>query len=919
MHERYENFPDALDALAAAVKKSGFSLDEYSIVLTPDRYTLQTERALFKGAGSLNTEVLTLSRLARRVLGSGRILTREGGVMLVAKATAEVADELTYYKHATRYTDFAREVYETLLQISSSCAEIDKLAENASGATAEKLHDLAIINARYEELKSGLVDSPDRLKDLMSAAADSALVKSARIYAIGYKDVTKLNRDVFEALARSAKAFTLYDADPPVPRKTMAVYAAPDGVSQYKRIAVDIKEYVRKGGRYGDIAIVSATGSRALSRILGEYGIRYYSDSTTSLFDTPPLAALYALYRLKSGGDATVAAAFAKNPFSGCDREDAERLDLELGARGLDFLSSEFVPDNKQAARALLKVRAACGVFRAQKSFADAAEKTLEALDFGSNPHRSYEGVTDLIEPIERLIELLRRYGSGAFDQDAGMFFAAARAVAVSSLPGYTDTVNVCAASSLRMTRCKRLYIPDFNEGVLPQTVSDTGLLSDAELGAMHGAVEPTVREKNRRDRDELAAVISNADAVFCSYSESGGARISAFIYECCEKPEMYDLNEELAMLKATDSAEAIARYACTAGAAREIAARGMSKKKLSIAAATERSSVTSPPSEPYVALTRRSLSVSELKHYFDCPYKRFLTDSVGLKERRRASASAADFGIVMHEFMRRWIMTEPLDASKEAVEKITNAVLDDAGLFTGESGKADRRRIASDAADFAAINKKIIEAGSYVPDASRLETPFGGSITLGKAALPFVGVIDRVDRNGDDVRVIDYKTGSTEFDVKDSLCGLDMQLPLYAATLRAGGERVTGAFYVALKPTYASDATCVSGCMVKDVSVALDYDAALVNGERSGVMPLRLRVKDGAPTGFWGGGGWLMDESDFDGFVSGCVATAGLAADEICSGYIEKSPVPRACLRCKYGALCRDKKMRGGEIEEEQ
>ena len=58
--------------------------------LTPDRYTLQAEKALFGGSGAIDCEVLTLSRLCRRVCGADMPLSREGGVMLVAKAIAAV-------------------------------------------------------------------------------------------------------------------------------------------------------------------------------------------------------------------------------------------------------------------------------------------------------------------------------------------------------------------------------------------------------------------------------------------------------------------------------------------------------------------------------------------------------------------------------------------------------------------------------------------------------------------------------------------------------------------------------------------------------------------------------------------------------------------------------------------------------------
>ncbi len=919
MENLYKSFPDALDALAKFIRSRRFDPHEYYIVLTPDRYTLAVETALFKGGGAIDCEVLTLSRLCRRVLGAGNVLSAEAGVMLTARAISAVKHNFGYYGHAAKFGDFAREVYETLLQIESSGTSAGDIT--AEGSTAEKLHDLAMIKEEYDRLKAGYSDSPDRLKDLIAAVKDSALVRQSHIFAIGYKDATKLNRNVFDALRRSAKSFVLLDAEPPAPRKSLTVYRAPDSITQYKKVAALIRDYVYKGNgagaRYGDVSVICPE-PRALSRILREYGIEFYSDITTALFDTPPLCCIYDVYRYR-GGDARTLVAIAKNPFSGCNREDAEMFELSASRYiDLDGASADAEAGVRNVA---VRLKNMTDVFKSADSFADACEKLAEYCGFESTAEL-FGNETDVISPISRLIELLRKYGGNTeetFDADASAFFSAARALPIKSLPRSVDRVNVTDPRALRLTRCKKLFVVDFNEGVLPRVTADGGLLSDAELNATGGVIDPTAREMNRRDREELLAVISNAEDVFCAYSTADGGRRSAFISDCVEDADggltELDHAEELFALKNSTDAGFISAFACVPSAAREISARGLSAYSESISAAVGGCSNVSPPFVDSIDVARTKLSVSELTHWFGCPYKRFLSDSIGLKERR-TGVTSADFGIIIHEFMRRWIVETPLDASRENVEKKVNAILDEAGLYMSGRDAVDRERIVRDACDYAEINKRVIEAGKYVPDKDYIEHYFDGELTLGKANVPFVGVIDRVDVCGDRARIIDYKTGSRKFDIKKCLDGSDMQLPLYAAVLK--DRRVTGMFYMPLRPVY-DDGVKLVGCMIKDPDIAIEYDGSLADGGKSDVVAAQLKTDgNGEATGFVRPTERIMEEVDFDGLMRTAVATASLAADEINSGYIEKAPACGECERCAYGGLCYDRKTRGAAAEEE-
>ncbi|MCH5163329.1 MAG: PD-(D/E)XK nuclease family protein [Clostridiales bacterium] len=938
-----DSYPAALDALCDKLKKRKFDIDEYHVVLTPDRYTLAVETKLFSEGGAIDCEVLTLSRLTHRVVEeskmlpcpdgetpkkSGKTLSREAGVMLTARAIASV--DLSYYGNASKYGDFAREVYETLLQIeSSSAGDIRQL--EAVGTTKQKLDDLADIKAAYETLKGDYSDSPDRLKELIDLAKTSELVKTSRFYAIGYNNATKLNRDVFDALAKAAKSFEFYDANPPAPRESFTLYKAPDPISQYKAVAAEIKNYIYTGGgaaRYGDVSIICPE-PRALMRILNEYGIPFYSDTQAALFDTPPLALLYSLYQMKKGGraDTKNVVAIAKNPYSRCADEDAERLEYELEKRGAYDAESADIKD-ASACRALDSVKSTLDMFCKQQKFVDVCRAVIEKLEFEKTFEKISGDETDAVRPILNLLELVERFGAGTFDGDAQAFFSAARASAVKSLPRRKDRVDVCMPQALRLTKCKKLFIVDFNEGVLPVATTDNGLLSDAELIATGNKIEPTARDINSRDRAELMAVVSNADDVFIAYHTAGGAKRAAFVADLAvsmksiikdgRKKKSYV--EEMATLKESTDARFVAKCACVPPAAREIAARNMSVYADAINAAVAPCENRAKPFAETAKVKRESLSVTELTNWFNCPYKRFLSDSVGLK--KRGESSAADYGIVTHEFMERWIAKRPLDASRETVEKIVVEVLDKNDYLTGPSMRAERERVIRDACDFAALNKKVIEAGEYEPQPSLAEKGFGGEIMLGENKdVRFTGRIDRVDYCGGDARIIDYKTGSKSFKLKECLEGLDLQLPLYAATIKdQNDKRVTGAFYLPAGPIYDVEDSALSGFFMRDDGVALDYDRGMKDGTRSKILPARLKLDDKTkePNGFYRPAASIIEKDEFDAFIDACVETASLAADQINEGYIERTPAAKSCEYCAYRGLCIEKLPRDSGAEED-
>ncbi|MDE6293857.1 MAG: PD-(D/E)XK nuclease family protein, partial [Clostridiales bacterium] len=799
---------------------------------------------------------------------------------------------------------FAREAYTTIQQITASDVDINSIA--ASGATKIKLDDLALIKAEYDKIKGDYSDAPDKLFALIDGASTSEFIKNTRFYAIGYYDMTKLIARVFSVLGVYAKSFTLFDASPQSKKRDeLDLFCAPDRISEYKQVATEIRDYVHGGGKYEDIAIICPS-PRALKRILSEYEIPSYTDESKPLYYTPPLTALDNIYKLhtaykkRNAIDCSALVALCKNPYIGCDAFDAEKLLTGVTTRALGFVPTdyEFEGDGRRAAaRALSVVRA----FSACDSFGAAVARVVELCDFSGVREKWAQNGTDEVTPILGLVELLSRYGSGDFDIDAKAFFAAAQSVDVNTLPRERDCVTVTNTSALRMSRVKKLFITDFNEGVLPQAIADTGLITDNELNMLGGVIEPTVRKRNKSARDELRAVVVNAGSVYAAYSLADG-KSAAFIKELAEKINEYDFSENGDVLLRSHDAMFISKHACVPAAAREIAARRLSCYSSSVDAATEKVKAYYAPFTDRVELSHKpTISVSELSHWFTCPYSRFLRDAVGLKERR-SGFGAPDFGIVVHDFMRRFVQKTPYDCSREAVKSIIDEVLKESDIRLDD---ATYSRMIADAVDYAKANAHILESGKY--EVASTEYKFGGK-TFGKdTKLEFIGFIDRFDTCGNRARIIDYKTGNKVFSMDRCLDGTDMQLPLYAYALP---YEVTGMFYVRPTKRYSTGGgveRAMSGCMVMDVGKACEYDTELVvGGASSDIVPVRLKTdKDGVVTFSGRASSSLLEPAEFDKLISACKDNADVATDEIVSGYICRSPIDGACGFCPYIGIC--------------
>ncbi len=215
--------------------------------------------------------------------------------------------------------------------------------------------------------------------------------------------------------------------------------------------------------------------------------------------------------------------------------------------------------------------------------------------------------------------------------------------------------------------------------------------------------------------------------------------------------------------------------------------------------------------------------SASRLNVYAKCPYQYFMHYGLGLKEREVWEISAGDVGTYAHAIIEGFChavecgetdLVKKSEKWKELTPELKDEILNN--LFKAAEDKIGTSSITQQSKVMNVMKrmeKVITNAVSTVHSSLKYgkysivdeEHEFSMDIT-DRVALR--GIIDRLDMCQSDkykgIRVIDYKTGATVFNITNILNGVDMQMVLYAAAAKEyysqldpeNEYRLTGIYY---------------------------------------------------------------------------------------------------------------------------
>jgi ATP-dependent helicase/nuclease subunit B len=213
--------------------------------------------------------------------------------------------------------------------------------------------------------------------------------------------------------------------------------------------------------------------------------------------------------------------------------------------------------------------------------------------------------------------------------------------------------------------------------------------------------------------------------------------------------------------------------------------------------------------------------SVSAFETYASCRFAYFLQYGLRLSEREEYRFAVNDFGTVLHAVLEDVskkvtdqkksfsLLTE--DERRKLVSDSIIRITQDYGntILKDSSRNEFMIKRMSDLADRTvwAIGKQL-ECGEFAPDAFEMKFVIDEEEVQAGKRMSVMGKIDRIDICEDDenvyVKVIDYKSGNSDFDLLRTYYGLKLQLVTYmkAAThieqLRHPDKRIVpaGIFY---------------------------------------------------------------------------------------------------------------------------
>ncbi len=347
--------------------------------------------------------------------------------------------------------------------------------------------------------------------------------------------------------------------------------------------------------------------------------------------------------------------------------------------------------------------------------------------------------------------------------------------------------------------------------------------------------------------------------------------------------------------------------------------------------------------------------SVTRLEQYAACAYSHFLKYGLELRERPIYEVQAVDLGNLFHDSIERcfkkagelslnWQTMSDDERNAlvhQAVEEETKEY-GDTILSSSSRNEYLGQRVETITRKTVWALQRQIKKGDFVPSAFELSFSAGDRLKAlciqldGGHELRLGGRIDRLDLCDDGrheyVKIIDYKSGNTSFDLSSLYYGLQIQLILYLdAAMEITGRKDPGRqiipagffYYNISDPIISRDASVLNedgtvdpdavdrevlkqlrmNGLCNDDPVVISHIDTVSSGE-SDVIPVYFKdgilVKDRSS---------VADTGHFDKLRNYVRKKAGASGTEILNGRITADPYRKgretACDYCPYHSVC--------------
>lgn len=516
------------------------------------------------------------------------------------------------------------------------------------------------------------------------------------------------------------------------------------------------------------------------------------------------------------------------------DLKNAEAARLFLVDRAQHFLDKARGAGVGELTRRLYLFLQALG---AEDSLQQLAEELRDRglLPAADEALREWNVVTGLLNDLVRLL------GEGEIltpAEYADLFTLLLRTTDMGHIPQSLDSVIFTTAGRMRLPETDACFVLGLAEGEFPQTPGDQGLLTHADRDTMiaQGAELPDCFE-NRVIREQVCfykALTAPARWLWLSWpGGAAGLPVTAALAPALELMQVPGVHPDSADLGATPASaldllgsvwqQNTPERAAVLNALQEVedtpsAAPGFAAIRR--AAKREPATVTDTIALEKLLGPRLHISPTRFERYAVCPFGYFMQYVLRAKPRQKAELAPNISGTLTH-----WVLEQALRRQGDSFRTLTReeieALVNDLVKEYAEKnlpGAGVRMqyllgRISRNLVGLLGFIQRDMNQSGFRPVAFELriddrpdqkdpDAPHVDPVELTDDAghtVRVVGTIDRVDAmplNGRTwLRVVDYKTGTKKFDLKEVYHGLDCQMLLYLFTLeRNGGSLFPGA-----------------------------------------------------------------------------------------------------------------------------
>lgn len=491
----------------------------------------------------------------------------------------------------------------------------------------------------------------------------------------------------------------------------------------------------------------------------------------------------------------------------------------------------------------------------------------------------------------------------------------------------------------------KYLFVVGANDGVFAPESSNISLFTFSELEKLEKCGVnfcPNIMDINYNSKFEAVQLLAKGNRVYVSFAQSQGEPALVLKNLC----DLFKIKIVPYMSDANKIGMDFAKYATKIGtksnAKRELSLY-YSERMRGIATGEEKvfdylytrledkykyQNLIKPKDLKYVRPNtlgwsksgdKTFASISALERYFNCPFKFYCERILRLKKSQRGELDAIAIGNFVHRILEKlfkrnknfdmtddelYALVDTLcgeTIKEKEFEVLTLCMSENVlknSLFKKVHYIADKLVRIARRTDFETISTELTFGFDY----SKLP-PY--EIKSGDKSYFIRGKIDRIDKFGDYVAIVDYKTASkVNYTLKEVYYGERVQLLIYLnAYLKGSKVKPFALLYMPLPHTYASDeeskAFAYSGLVRNAGSVFPHFDSEFQNKK---VCALPLSYKRDGEVSEKG----LLSENDLSILLDYADKVVVQAIKEIESGYIEAKPTD--CAGCEYGQICLSK-----------